>query len=322
MRVLSIVVNYRTPESTLAAVRSLVPGMDGLGRIVVVDNHSEDGSFEELSKAVRQGGLSDRVDVVASRVNGGFGYGNNVAIHRAYDSDDPPDYFYLLNPDALAEADTVRALVAFMDANPAAGIAGTRIHDMDGDQHVSAFRFPTPLGELERGLKLGVATRVLKKWVVAPERPSRTMPVDWVSGASLVLRRSVVEKIGLFDEDFFLYFEETDLCLRARRAGFETWYVHEVKVRHEGSISTGMKEQGVRVPRYWFSSRRRFFEKNYGGATLAAANALFAVGYALFRIRRRIQRKPDRDPPHLLLDFIRYNLVPEPFGERLNQEAR
>lgn len=321
MKVQAIVVNYRTADSTLAAVESLVPAMEGLGKIVVVDNHSADGSFERLSEVVRERGLADRVDVVGSQVNGGFGYGNNVAIHRAYDSNELPDYFYLLNPDALAEPNTVRTLVEFMDSTPHAGIAGTRIHNMDGTQHISAFRFPSPLGELESGLRLGMATRVLGKWVVARELPRKTGRVDWVSGASLMLRRSVLEKIGLFDERFFLYFEETDLCFRARRASFETWYVHEAIVRHEGSISTGMKERGNRIPRYWFSSRQRFFWKNYGSSSLLAANTLFTLGYALFRVRRRIQQKPDHDPPHLLFDFVRYNLVPETPRATQNQEA-
>lgn len=310
MRVQAVVVNYRTADATLAAVESLVLAMEGLGEIVVVDNHSQDGSYEKLSEAVRKRGLVGRVEVVASPVNGGFGYGNNVAIHRAYDSGRLPDYFYLLNPDALAEKDTVRTLVDFMDATPSAGVAGTRIHNMDGTRHVSAFRFPSALGELEAGLRLGLATRILRKWVVASELPRETARVDWVSGASLMLRRTVLEKIGLFDEHFFLFFEETDLCFRAGRAGFETWYVHEAKVRHEGSISTGMKERGNRVPRFWFSSRQRFFSKNYGRRTLVVANTLFTLGYALFRVRRRIQRKPDHDPPHLLFDFVRYNLVP------------
>lgn len=317
MRVLAVVVNYRTAESTLAAALSLVPAMGGLGKIVVVDNDSQDGSFERLSREIRDRRLEGRIDVVASPMNGGFGYGNNVAIHRAYDSEDVPDYFYLLNPDALAEEDTVRTLVEFMDRSPEVGIAGTRIHGMDGEQHISAFRFPSPLSELERGLRLGVATRVLRKWVVAPERPRRTQEIDWVSGASVMLRREMLEAAGAFDEQFFLYFEETDLCFRARQAGFRTWYVHEASVRHEGSISTGMNDTTRRIPRYWFVSRYRFFRKNYGRAALLAANAAFGVGYGLFRIRRRIQRKPDHDPPHHLADFVRYNLIQTPQSDRL-----
>ncbi len=312
MRVLTVVVNYRTPDAALAAARSLVPGMSGLGKIVVVDNDSQDGSFEALTAAIAADSMSDTVEVVSSAVNGGFGFGNNIAFRRAAQTAKPPDYFYLLNPDALSEPDTVPSLVKFMDAHPTVGIAGCRIHGMDGAQHVSAFRFPTAIGELEAGLRLGIVTRRLRNWAVAAEMPSRTGPVDWVSGASLILRRSMLDEVGWFDERYFLYFEETDLCFRARRAGHVTWYVHEATVRHEGSLSTGMGDRKRRFPPYWFSSRQRFFKKNYGPGTLLTANALFALSYALFRVRRRIQGKPDLDPPHFLTDFLRYNLIPVP----------
>jgi len=312
MRVLAIVVNYRTPDAALAAARSLVSAMNGLGRVIIVDNDSRDGSLETLQRAVAAESLRDRVDVVPSAVNGGFGFGNNIAFRRAAQSAEPPDYFYLLNPDALAEPETVSRLVEFMDAHPRVGIAGSRIHGMDGAQHVSAFRFPTAISELEAGLRLGIVTKRLRNWAVAAEMPSKTGPVDWVSGASLILRRTMLDEIGWFDERYFLYFEETDLCFRARGRGYETWYVHEATVRHEGCLSTGMNDRNRRFPPYWFSSRQRFFRKSYGKGTLITANALFAFGYALFRVRRRIQRKPDVDPPHFLSDFLRYNFVPTP----------
>jgi GT2 family glycosyltransferase len=127
-----------------------------------------------------------------------------------------------------------------------------------------------------------------------------------------MVRREVFERVGLFDEDFFLYFEEIDLCLRARQHGVATWYVHESRVRHEGGVATGVNDGTRRpVPRYWFASRRRFYAKHHGPVTLLAANLLFAIGYSSFRLRRRIQRKPDQDPPRLLGDFVRHNLVPE-----------
>ena len=122
-----------------------------------------------------------------------------------------------------------------------------------------------------------------------------------------MIRRKVFEDIGLFDEEFFLYFEEIDLCARAAKAGWQTWYVEESFVHHEGAVSTGMNDRSRPVPSYWFESRTRFFMKAHGSPTLVAANVLFTLGYALFRARRLIQRKPDRDPPHLLTDFIKHN---------------
>lgn len=310
MKVLGVIVNYRTADAALEAAQSLVRALSGLGRVILVDNDSGDGSLERLTAGVHALGLAGVVEVVSSSVNGGFGSGNNIAFRLAEASSDPPEYLYLLNPDAVAEPETVSTLVRFMDGAPAVGIAGSRIHGLEGSQHVSAFRFPTAISELESGLRLGIATRTLRNWAVAAELPSRTARVDWVSGASMMLRRSMLHEVGLFDESYFLYFEETDLCFRANRQGFQTWYVHEASVRHEGSLSTGMGDRTRRFPPYWFLSRQRFFRKSYGEGTLFAANALFTFGYAVFRMRRRIQGKPDRDPPHFLSDFVRYNLVP------------
>jgi GT2 family glycosyltransferase len=310
MRVLSIIVNYRTATHAVAATESLVRALADIdGHIVVVDNDSRDGSYELLTKEVADRGWQERVEVIRAPRNGGFGYGNNLAIRRAYDSGSPPDFFFLMNPDAIAEPGAVSALADFLDDHPDVGIAGSRIYGPNGEPHTSAFRFPSPLGELEAGLKLGLATRALSRWVVAPGGRTSSGPADWVSGASFMVRRWVFEAIGLFDEDYFLYFEEIDLCARARRHGFTTYYVHESAVCHEGAIATRMSDTTRRVPPYWFASRRRFFRKNHGTATLVTANALFAMGHALWRVRRRIQRKPDRDPPRFLLDFLRHNLA-------------
>ena len=112
---------------------------------------------------------------------------------------------------------------------------------------------------------------------------------------------------GLFDETFFLYFEETDLCLRAARAGHATHYVRESRVAHIGSVSTGMKTW-ARVPGFWLDSRWHYFTKNHGRAHALGATALHALGGALWRIRRVVQRKPPADPPHFLRDLMFHDL--------------
>jgi len=311
MRVLSIVVNFRTAQHAVAAVRSLLHDLEGTdGRVMIVDNDSQDGSVEVFERAAVEQTWRDRVQVVASDRNDGFGYGNNLAIRRALGGADAPDFFFLLNPDAVVEPGATRALLAAFAENSRLGIAGSSIRGFDDKSHVSGFRFPTILGELESGLRLGMATRLLRKWAVAAAPPERTARVDWVSGAAIMVRREVFESVGLFDESFFLFYEETDLCRRARRAGWDTWYVHESRVRHAGGIATGLKEKGRRVPPYWYASRRNYYLKHHGPAYLWCANSSFAVGYSLWRVRRRLQRKPDADPPHLLADFLRYNLLP------------
>ncbi|TFG92182.1 MAG: glycosyltransferase family 2 protein, partial [Myxococcales bacterium] len=131
----------------------------------------------------------------------------------------------------------------------------------------------------------------------------------WLAGASMMIRRSVFESIGLFDEEFFLYYEETDFCLRARRGGFPTWYLPESRVAHVGSASTGFQDPARPRPGYWFDSRRHYLRKHRGTAYLWLANGAWIVGYSLGRLRRRLKGLPDADPPGLLRDFLSHSLA-------------
>jgi GT2 family glycosyltransferase len=311
-RVGIIIVNYRTAELVADCLRALaleVAALPGC-RVVVVDGGSGDGSAEQLADAIRREGWGDWVELLALVENRGFGAGNNAALHALLGAADPPEYLLLLNPDTVVRPGAVSALVAFLDAHPRVGIAGSRLEDPDGTPQRSAFRFPSVASEFEAGLRLGLVSRLLRHRLVAPPVREEDHATDWVSGASLMVRRTVLESIGLFDEGFFLYYEETDLCYRATRAGWTCWYVPSSRVVHLGGQSTGMKEAGrsaKRVPRFWFDSRRRFFTKVYGSWYRVACDAAWAVGFALWRVRRRIQRKPDQDPPGMLRDFIAFS---------------
>jgi N-acetylglucosaminyl-diphospho-decaprenol L-rhamnosyltransferase len=309
MKLLVVIVNYKTAELTLRAVASALPDVVRLGgRITVVDNASGDGSLERLDAGLRALGEAP-VELIPAERNGGFGYGNNLAIRRGLAAADPPEYVYLLNPDAVAAPGAIARLVDFMDAQPDAGIAGSHITNPDGTTHVSAFRFPSPLGEVEATLHLGVATRLLQRWSVWNLPCDRTCRVDWVSGASSMIRREVLEGVGLFDENFFLYFEETDLCRRAAQAGWQTWFVREASVEHLVAAATGINDIKKPLPAYWFQSRRYYFLKQGGSRELWLANLGWLAGQSVWRVRRRIQRKPDHDPPNLLLDFVRHNVA-------------
>ncbi|HWB78233.1 MAG TPA: glycosyltransferase family 2 protein [Nannocystaceae bacterium] len=310
MKLLVVIVNYKTADLALRALASALPDVKTLGaRVTVVDNASGDGSPERLKAGIAALPDASLVELVVAEKNGGFGYGNNLAIRRALASSDPPELVYLLNPDAVADPGAIQRLVAFMDSHPECGIAGTHITDVGGTTHVSAFRFPSPLGEVEGTLRLGVATKVLQKWSVWSNPCDRTCQVDWVSGASSIIRREVLEGVGLFDENFFLYFEETDLCRRAAEAGWQTWFVREASVEHLRAAATGLKDVAKPMPAYWFQSRRYYFLKQGGSRELWLANLAWLTGQSLWRLRRRIQRKPDVDPPNLLFDFLRHNVA-------------
>jgi N-acetylglucosaminyl-diphospho-decaprenol L-rhamnosyltransferase len=308
MRVLGVIVHYRTPELCVSAIEAgcaALDRVDGPTHLVVVDNDSRDGSYELLRGVVKARGWGERVSVWSSGRNGGFGFGNNFAIRRALRSFSPPDYFYLQNPDAFPEPGAVAALLRRMEADPRVGIAGSFLHGTDGAPHRTAFRFPTAASELETYARMGPVTRWLRQHVVATPVPDATVPVDWVAGASMLVRREVFERVGTFDEAFFLYFEETDLCLRARQHGYSTLYVRDSVVEHIGSASTGLRNLAVRKPSYWFDSRRHYFQKHHGRPYLWLANAAVVAGTGLCRLRRAVQgHQADDEPRHFLRDFV------------------
>ena len=317
-RVLVVSLNYRTAEMTLRSVRAALTAMRGLdAELVVVDNASGDGSAERIETALRSEDWAQGAPVrlIRSPVNGGFGAGNNVGIRAGLSDGSRPDYVYLLNSDAFPEPGAIKALVARLEAHPEAGIAGSRIEGEDGAAHVTAFRFPSLWSELEGAARFGLLTRALRDHVVPIGVPETSHPVGWLAGASMMLRQDMLDRIGAFDETFFLYFEETDLCLRAARAGWQAHYVVESRVTHIGSVSTGMKRWD-RIPGFWLDSRWHYFCKNHGRAYAAAATVLHALGGVTWRIRHPLQGKPRTDPPRflrgLLIHDLRAALTPRP----------
>lgn len=306
-RVLTIVLNYRTPELTIRSVEAALREMDGLeGGITVVDNDSGDGSFEKLTQAVRERGWN-RVRVLQSGRNGGYGAGNNFGVRQGLPDGSSPDYVYILNSDAFPEPGAIRVLVAHLEAHPKVGFAGSRLHGEDGAYHQTAFRFPTVFSEFEHAAATGPISRLLKRYIVALPESEHAQEVDWLAGASLMVRHSVFEETGGFDERFFLYFEETDLSLRARRAGWLSVYLPESRVMHIGSVSTGMKSW-KRVPPFWFDSRLWYFTKNHGVLYAAMATLAHVVGALIRRFRRLFQTTRSEEPERFLGDLVLHAL--------------
>jgi GT2 family glycosyltransferase len=313
-RVLVVIVNYRTAELTVGALRALCGEMGEMPnlRVSVVDNASDDGSQEIIEAELKRLNWGERATFIQVGHNAGFAAGNNAAIRPALASTMPPDYVFLLNPDTLAQPRAIRALLDFMELHPEVGLTGSRMKYPDGTAQPSSFRFHSVLGEFESSVRLGIVSLILWRQRVPIPLPDNPIQVDWVGGAAMMIRREVFEKIGLMDEDYFIYYEETDFCLRARRAGWTSWYVPQSVVIHLEGQSTGVsdpKKTPKRRPQYWFDSRRHYFVKNHGRLTAVAADVAWAVGFATFRVRQFLQRKPQTDPPYFLRDFIRYNFA-------------
>ena len=262
MRIAAVIVNYRTPDlvlrclNALANERSTFPGL----RAVVADNASGDGSAERLSFALQQPPFSDWVEFLPLPLNGGFGWGNNQAVLHLLGGALPPDAIFFLNPDTIIERGALAALAADMEHRGDAGAIGSQLLNEDGSLSGSAFRFPSVAREFTRGLRIGAVERLLRiKPMLIPCGISQR--VDWVTGASVLIRTSAMRTAGMFDTGFFLYFEEVELMHRLNRHGWKTYHCPESRVMHIAGAATGVvggKMTNNRPPPdYFFQSRHR-----------------------------------------------------------------
>jgi GT2 family glycosyltransferase len=308
-----IIVNYRTADLTIACLRSLAVEAATVTatRVVVVDNASRDGSADAIARAIAIEDWGAWATVLRLESNRGFSAGNNAGIRLCASEPEPPAWFLLLNPDTVIRPGALQALLHRGQLRPRIGLVGSRLEDLDGTPQASAFRFHSVASEFERGLRLGVVSKMLAPWLVALPTPTEACKVDWVSGASMLVRRSLLEQIGFLDERYFLYHEETDLCLRAARAGWECWHEPRSRVIHLVHASTGVDPADTvkRLPTYILESRRRFFVKNFGRSYAILADVAWLSGHLAYRLRMRLQRRPACVASGLLEDFIRHSAL-------------
>jgi len=301
-----VIVNYRTADLTIDCLRSLaqqVAVMAGC-QVVVIDNDSGDESADRISTAITTMAWHDWARLTVLPRNGGFAYGNNAGIRMALEAG--AEYVMLLNPDTVVRAGALVSLLDFIADHPQVGIEGSLLEDLEGGVDCSAHRVHSPLGELVESARLGLLSRLLDKYCISPQLSDEAQQCDWVSGAAMVIRRQVLEQVGLMDEGFFLYFEEVDLCWRAKRMGWEVWYVPQSRVMHLEGASTGIRE-ARRRPSYWYDSRRRFFIKHYGFGGLLLADLLWLLGRSSYLLRRALHlggRQQSSDPKSFMADLL------------------
>lgn len=279
--------------TALASVFALaeVKADPGFATVVVSDNGSTDGSVDFIRRQ-----YGDRVTVIENGANLGFGAGVNRAIART-----SAQYVYLLNPDAELRDRALANIVAFLDAHPRCGIAGSRIYNLDGSIQPSCGEFDTWTGAFLRSSAWGELAPFRRFANGASLRDfhyDREQCVDLVIGAALAIRRIVIDEIGAFDERFFLYHEEVDFAKRAAAAGWETWFVPSSEALHEGMGSAKGQYRLAEIRKQ--TSRRKYWIKHHGyawyGALVAALVGRFvlyavALGAAVFAVRRIIGRK-------------------------------
>ena len=305
-----VIVTYKSAELTVACLRSVESDRKTSGlslRVVVVDNAS--GDLPIIEAAVRQHGWESWVTLLGAPANGGFAYGNNLGIQRAY-AGGRPRYVYLLNPDTEIRPGAMNTLVNFLEAHPSIGIAGSSFEYIDGRDWPIAFRFPTVVSELSHGLQVGLISTLLHRWTVASPMTKVAQRTDWICGASMMIRPAVIDAIGGFDENYFLYFEETDFCHRALQAGYSTWYVPESRVMHimgQSTKVTDEKKTLERFPAYWFESRRRYFAVTFGVPIAMTIDVVAVLANSLGLLKRVALRRPT--VPHYIRDLLRHSIL-------------
>lgn len=271
-RISVIVVSYNTRALTLECLRTLSAELDGLAaEVILVDNASAD----ETAAAVT--GAFPRVRLIANAHNVGFAAASNQAMRAARGG-----VFLLLNSDAFPEAGAVRKLVEYLDQHPAVGVVGPRLVNADGSVQASCFPFPTPVRAwlenlwLPKVLPPGSRWGDYRRWQHDEERL-----VPWVIGACMLVRREVYERLGGFDEHFFMYAEETDWQRRIRDAGWKIAFMPTAQVKHLGGAS-GVDEKS-RINRHFFQSLDYYECKHHGVGGLVVLRIAMLAG-ALLRI--------------------------------------
>ncbi len=293
--ILVVIVNYRTAVLTQKCLEAVArERAQGLNlSVILVDGCSDDGSVETLRDFLASSQIGNWTELLALEFNGGFGWANNQAmLHRA---ERLPRYIYLLNPDTEVELGAITALARVLNEREDVGAVGSQLFDLDGTLSASAFNFPSAGNECVRGAQTSALRRLMRlkpTTVVMPIGGG----VDWVTGASVMLRRDALQQSGLFDDGFFLYFEEVELMHRMKRAGWQIWSEPGSLVKHVGGASTGVEEalRPCARPDYWYRSRKRYFALTKGRSYAFGANMAWLVGYAFVGLPRLILSSASR----------------------------
>ncbi len=273
-----VIVSYNTRALTLDCLASVYDSLAGStlrAHVWLVDNASADGSADAVGQRFPQASL------IRSPHNLGFSGGNNLALRAILEHPEPPRHVLLLNSDTLVHPGDLEALVEALDAHPQAGIVGAALRYGDGAFQHSAFRFPTLAMLLLDFWPLNhrlLHSRLNGRYPRRLYDAGAPFSIDHPLGAALMIRRSALEQIGLLDEGFFMYCEEIDWCLRARRAGWEILCVPRSVITHlEGRSAAAFREQ--MLIELW-RSRFRLFRKHYGRLYRLLAGLIVRAGMA------------------------------------------
>ncbi|MCZ2097642.1 MAG: glycosyltransferase [Anaerolineae bacterium] len=275
-----VIVNWNTRDLLRDCLRSVEQSVGVTYRVVVVDNASTDGSAER----VRAG--FPRVELIENADNRGYPAANNQGLRRLGfergGPDDAPRYALALNPDTVLPPDALREMVGYMDADPRVGVAGPKLVLLDGSLDLACRRsFPTPEISFYRmiGLsRLFPRSRRFGRYNLTYLDPDVETEVDSVVGAFMMVRREAIQRVGLFDETFFMYGEDLDWAYRIKQAGWTVKYNPRVTVTH---VKRAASRQSRRAQQEFYRAMLIFYRKHYRPTTPWWLHSLVLVGLAL-----------------------------------------
>lgn len=267
-----IIVNYNVKEFLMNLLDSIRKAVNNLSvEVIVVDNASDDGSVDAIKEKFPE------VKLIVNEKNIGFGAANNLALKEA-----KGEYLLLLNPDTIVREDTFIEMIKFFKTHPDCGIAGCKVLNPDGTLQLACRRgFPGPWTSFTKvmGLsKLFPKSRFFAKYNLTYLDENQTYEVDAVSGAFMMMRKEVYEKIGGFDPQFFMYGEDLDLCYRAQKANYKVYYVHSTEIIHYKGEST--KRSKIDETKLFYDAMHLFVKKHFSSSLFVEGILQLAI---LFR---------------------------------------
>jgi len=268
MKVSIVIVNYNTRELLHACLESVYRHTSGIDfEVIVVDNASADGSAD----MVRTG--FPLVTLVASPVNLGFGGANNLGASNA-----TGEYLFLLNSDTLLIDNAILPLVEFMDSNGDCGICGGNLVDLEREPtHCYGPVLPSPWSDLHRFVKGSMRIRYGKNWCY--NHTGKPRKVGYITGADLLIRKEIFDRLNGFDPVFFMYYEETELTDRVRKDGWTVWSVPRATIIHIKGASLEFLDGAKKMV---FESKYRYLRKVYGERGARIAHGIFML-YCLYK---------------------------------------
>jgi GT2 family glycosyltransferase len=245
-----IIVNWNTKDLLIQCLESVYQTIKKIEmEVFVVDNGSTDGSVFAARERFPE------VKFIQNQMNLGFARANNQAFSLSKGR-----YLLLLNPDTQVKEGGIEKLISFMYAHSEAGVAGAQLLNLDGSKQNSIANFPSLATEL---VNKSLLRRLFPKRFPGKERDyAAPLEVDSVIGACMIVRREAIEPVGLLDEDYFLFLEETDWCFRIKRAGWKIYHVPQAEIYHFQGKGVAMEKEKARVE--YCRSLYHFFKKNRG----------------------------------------------------------